>query len=377
MKYLIPFTVLFLVVIFGSLGLPSVSQDKSDSPDQEHLASEIVSEMTDCSQLSPQLSWQCLKVLAKKLHHTYSLRDILAAIDAARDERVIFDYCHRLGHLLGRGEYKRTQSIPEALEHTSFVCESASIHGIVEGYIMEQNWPEITHEKLTEFVTTICQPVYAGDRSNNQVYEGCLHGIGHALMFITGNNLPLSLELCDALSVQDNARTCYSGIFMENNIGVSDYEVTASGHISEYLSRPDDPLYPCSILEERYLPLCYEYKADFSLRATVGDFDEAIELCLAVPNEYQSPCFYKIGESAPHWIPEYNGVKTVCDRIYSLTGVAFRSRCIEGVVSAITWKYGGDANEVDLFCSLFEKKGEERECHDLTLRFLSEWAASR
>jgi len=94
MKYLIPFAVLSIVFIFGYLEPLSVSPNKSDS------LNEIVREMTGCEQQS--MWWKCLETLAKKLHRTYSLRDIFAAIATVEDERVIFNPCHELGHLLGR-----------------------------------------------------------------------------------------------------------------------------------------------------------------------------------------------------------------------------------------------------------------------------------
>jgi len=369
MKYLIPFAVLSIVFIFGYLEPLSVSPNKSDSLNQEHLANEIVREMTDCDQQS--MWWKCLETLAKKLHRTYPLRDILAAIDTVRDETIIFERCHSLGHFLGREEYKRTGNIPKALEHTSFVCYAASIHGVVEGYLMKQNLSEVTREKLNEFATAICQPIYS---ANKLTYDECLHGVGHALMLITGNDLPLSLKLCDTSSV-DYSGSCYSGVFMENNLGVSPqnvYNVTASGHISNYLFRSDDPLYPCSILEEQYLFVCYQYKVDFSLRATGGDFDKAIEACLQVPGQYQSWCFYKVGKMAPDFMQESSSVKAVCDKIYSLAGDLARSKCAEGAVRVIVSLYDGNTNKVNSFCSLFEKKSEKRECYDIAADYLNE-----
>jgi len=373
MKYLIPFAVLVIVLIFGSFQPLSAPLSKENQLNQEHLANETVNGITDCEQQSIGWIWICLEDLAKELYRTYSPQDIFAAIAAVEDEPVIFVYCHRLMHFWGREIYKQTQSIPEALKQASFVCEGASIHGIVEGYMMEQNWPEVTHEKLTEFVTTICQSIRATDNLHNPFYQyhlECLHGIGHALMFITGNDLPLSLELCNALPFKDNAYTCHTGVFMENHLGATSNNTAPPEHASDYLSRPDDPLYPCSILEEQYLPVCYQFKADLSLR-TNEDFDKAIEVCLEVPSEYQSLCFYQIGKMAPDIFQEHDRVKAVCDKIYSLAGDLARLECIKGVISTITWKYSGEANKIDLFCNFFEKKEEERECRDLVTHSLN------
>jgi len=254
----------------------------------------------------------------------------------------------------------------------SVICTSGSIHGVVEGYMIEQQWEEITDEKLTEFVFTVCQS--ARNDSVRALYLECIHGIGHALMFITGNNLPLSLKLCDnvpPLPPMSDATLCYSGVFMENNLGAAGDNRTASGHVSDYLSRPDDPLYPCSILEEQYLPLCYQYRADFSLRLN-GDFDKAIELCLQVPDKYQSFCFYRLGKSISYRIPEHVQVIAMCDKVYPLAGSTLRLKCLEGVIAVILWKYEDDAGKLASFCNLFKKEGGAHECHDIATRLKNE-----
>jgi len=359
MRYFIPFTVLSIVFIFGYLGLSSVSQDKGGSPDHGYLANEIVNGITDCEQ---QSMWQrCLENLVKALYRAHSLRDIFAAIALVQDERIIFSNCHMLGHLLGMEAYRHTQSIPEAMKHTSFVCGGGSVHGVSEGYMIEQQWTEITHEKLAEFTATACQ----GVRSNVTVYIGCLHGIGHGLMFLTENDLPLSLKLCNVLSESNADNICYTGVFMENNLSVYHqraYDTTMPDHTSDYLSRPDDPLYPCSILEEQYLPRCYQSKTLLFLRLT-KDFSKTMKWCLQVPGQYQSWCFFAIGEWAPRKIQDYAQVKAICDETYTVGRAPARSSCINGVVSDIVAKYGGDINEVSAFCELFEGSEERDQCN--------------
>jgi len=340
MKYLIPFAMLSIVFIFGFLGLPSTFPDKDNSPDYSYLANEIVNGITDCEQQS--MWWICLEDLAKELYRTYSPQGIFAAIALVENERVIFSHCHRMGHFWGREIYKHTQSMPEALDQASFICTGGSLHGVVEGYVIEQQWEEITDEKLREFVLTVCQN--ATSDSVHALHDECTHGIGHALMFLTGNDLPLSLKLCDALpvsSISNFGNLCYTGVFMENNLETSDYDITPSGHVSDYRSRPDDPLYPCSILEEQYLPRCYQFKADLSIRLT-NDFNETMEWCLQVPDQYQFWCFLAVGEWASRRIQDYAQVKAICDEASAIGSSSARISCINGVVSDIVEKYGGE-----------------------------------
>ncbi len=56
---------------------------------------------------------------------------------------------------------------------------------------------------------------------------------------------------CDALTDRWERRSCYGGVFMQNVMVLS-----GSKHL-----RPDDPLYPCADLADRYRAMCYEKQA--------------------------------------------------------------------------------------------------------------------
>jgi len=379
MRYLIPFAVLSIVFIFGYLGLLSVSPNKSAPLNQELLSREIVNEMTDCEQQS--MRWKCFEDLAKELYRTYSIQDILAAAYIARDEPVIFKYCHIMGHFLGREAYKQTQNISEALKQASFICVGGSIHGAVEGYIVEQQWEEITDKKLREFVLTMCQS--ARNEPVRALYIECIHWTGHVLMFITGNDLPLSLKLCDVLPVSSGAgnsgNACYTGVFMENNLSaIKGQQLSAAmgfiktDHPSDYLFDHEDPLYPCSILEKQYLPACYQYGVDFSIRLT-NDFNETIKWCSQVPDQYQSWCFSDVGRWATIRIQDYAQVKAICDETYTVGRAPARSRCINGVVANLVDMYGGDMKEVGIFCDLFEDSWERDQCYNFAVPSLEKY----
>ena len=57
-------------------------------------------------------------------------------------------------------------------------------------------------------------------------------------MFYTANDLPRSLEMCDAFDNAFARTTCSNGVFMEN------FSADQKLHVSEYL-KESDPLYPC------------------------------------------------------------------------------------------------------------------------------------
>lgn len=71
-------------------------------------------------------------------------------------------------------------------------------------------------------------------------------------MGIQQNELFESLGTCDVLVDGWERDRCYSGVFMENLMAEDD-----PSHPSKYL-KPDQRLYPCTDVEERYKTRCYE-----------------------------------------------------------------------------------------------------------------------
>src|SRR5438093_640850 len=76
----------------------------------------------------------------------------------------------------------------------------------------------------------------------------CLHGLGHALMYFTENQLDKSLQGCDSLPDGWSRESCYGGVFMENvfssnpeirNVSATDYH------------------HPCNQIDAKYRGACY------------------------------------------------------------------------------------------------------------------------
>jgi len=360
MKYLVPFAALFVIsLVIWTFLIPQISLDGHDTMYPSNLAGEILDKMTDCGKLNvDEGGWECLKILAKDLHRNYPLSDILAALAIVKNEPHVLDECHTFEHYLGREEYKRTQSVAEAFRQTSSACFGGAAHGIVEGYLMEQQWPEVSEEKITEFALTVCQPILRDFPIAD--YDTCRHGIGHALMFIAGSDVPHSLKLCDILPHSDDRRRCYAGVFHENQL-YSD----RSG-IHKRILPNTVQVYPCNELEEKYLQMCFQYQ----IRPLISleKFNEAIEMCLQIPPIYQTLCFFQIGEDAPIFLDlnAYQQIKAVCDQVYVVTqsSSSFRSSCLKGAVSTLV-RESKRMEGVFEFCNLFDEEGgQQNECHD-------------
>jgi hypothetical protein len=147
--------------------------------------------------------------------------------------------------------------------------------------------------------------------------------MGHGLVALADKHLPTSLQGCDLVEYSWEREACYGGVFMENIVHATvpeqavgrpedvshDHSGAAAhdphaGHVmpastvvrSEFppLKR-EDPLYPCNVLEERYLVSCYQMQTSAILYFNGYDIPAASRACATAPVEYQPTCFQSLG----------------------------------------------------------------------------------
>lgn len=122
-----------------------------------------------------------------------------------------------------------------------------------------------------------------------------------------------SLAFCDAFGGPWERESCYGGVFMENIVafqerrrGVqlvdqhehshgrahdnSNAQQSASGFLN-----PQDLLYPCSVLHDKYLQSCYLMQASALLTFLNYDFAQAFPQCERVPVPYDVTCARSLG----------------------------------------------------------------------------------
>lgn len=196
----------------------------------------------------------CYQDAANALLGQLSPKEILTSFEAQELYPEIFSRCHEVTHYVGRAAYAETKSVALAYEQCAPACHGGCYHGVIEGYLKQKNISvnQVNDTTVTQEIRTACGD--ERDYDAPRIYWECFHGIGHALMFITDSDLMRSLRLCDALPEQGQREACYSGAFMENSSSSTNVD-----HPSKYLD-PRDPMYPCTVLEEKYLNLCYQYQ---------------------------------------------------------------------------------------------------------------------
>jgi hypothetical protein len=294
----------------------------------------------------------------------FTLPTILAIFEQNEDKPEIFSRCHQVTHYLGREEFFRTHSVPVSFHNASSACHGGSYHGIIEGYFKYKGISLLDTPALESNIRSVCGK--SSDYEKATIYSECVHGIGHAMMFITSNELPESLAFCDSLLSRSDQTTCYGGVFMENSSSSTNLD-----HPTKYL-KADDALYPCDSLEERYLETCYSYQSSYFSRIAQFDWTKVDALCQSIPVAYQSGCFRFIGSNQVGFTQDMNKRKANCNL---LSTAAHRTLCYDGLVGALAGRFNTDFPLIASFCAMLAE-GDKAHCYEQVGYSLLGWEKS-
>lgn len=257
--------------------------------------------------------------------------DMLSAI-AASDVDVQRD-AHVFTHAIGIEAYDPGRSVGDVFSECTELFQSGCYHGVVQAHFMARG--SVDEAGVRE----LCEG-FKGPEGDRFLLFQCLHGLGHGLTMIYGHHLPRALEGCDFLEESWDRESCYGGAFMENVVAATDPHHAATRLASEADPagaggepavggeppeehggehpdesagehehgmtldeglepfeplRADDPHYPCSILEDRYLTACYMMQTSAMLQQNGTDVAAAAENCSEAPERWRRTCFQSLG----------------------------------------------------------------------------------
>lgn len=208
-----------------------------------------------------------------------------AAVDEltrlSQDDAYVSGNCHQVAHDLGRDASEKIDGLGEALAVEASVCWSGYYHGVVE-FRMSQ----LDDDELRTSLPTFCAEP-ARDRYAFPHYN-CLHGLGHGLMLRHDADLFAAAPWCELFSEHWEARSCMSGLFMENVISAQE------GNEPPAL-RDDDLLYPCPAIDEAFKEDCYLMQTSYVLWKLGGDREAAFTWCDRAEEAYLSTCYRSMG----------------------------------------------------------------------------------
>ena len=288
----------------------------------------------------------CYKQAADILYSQFGLAKILQIFKQNEGYPEVFARCHEATHYLSRLEYDLQKNIAKVYAQCDSTCHGGCYHGTLEAYLKEKT--NGSGFNLAQQFAKVC-----GKKSDYQKpieFNECLHGMGHAAMFVTEMELKESLNLCDAISQQEYKERCYTGVFMENSSSSTSFD-----HKSIYI-RENDPFYPCNSLEEKYLSLCWQYQSSYFSIISHQDWKKVADLCLQIPAKHQDRCFRTIGTNQVGFTQSLEIMKKDCDMMPSDN---FKDICVAGVVSSLSYRFVGNMGKMIEFCSLVSSQNRE------------------
>ena len=281
----------------------------------------------------------CYKKAADVLYSQFGLSNTLSLLKVNESYPEVYARCHEVTHYLSRNEYEKQKSIAKVYAQCDSTCHGGCYHGTLEAYLKEQ-------EAKTNYDINAEFPKTCGKENNYQkpleFYE-CLHGLGHAAMFVTDMELMQSLKLCDTLNDQIYKEKCFTGVFMENSSSSTSFD-----HKSIYI-KADDPFFPCNILDEKYQPLCWQYQSSYFSIITHQDWVKIAQMCSQIPKQYQDRCVRTIGTNQVGFTSSLQTMKEDCNLMPNLQ---FKNVCVEGVIASLSYRFVGNTQKMIDFCSI-------------------------
>ncbi len=288
----------------------------------------------------------CYKQVAQVLYNQFGLAKTVGLLRDNEDYPEVYARCHEVTHYLSRSEYEKEKSIAKVYSQCDSTCHGGCYHGTLEAYLKEQS--EQKDFNLANHFPKIC-----GNKEDYRKpieFNECLHGLGHAAMFVKDMELKQSLALCDTLLEEEHKGRCYSGVFMENSSSSTSFD-----HASIYIKK-DDPFYPCNILEKKYQSLCWQYQSSYFSIITGQDWRKVADLCLQTPKDYQDNCFKTIGTNQVGFTSSLDLMKKDCE---VMPTEHFQDVCVLGVVSSLAYRFVGDTKKMIDFCSMINPDFKE------------------
>ena len=241
------------------------------------------------------------RLLSERLNKR-GLPDAVATLDQlAAADPVVAEHAHEYAHGIGIEAYGQSPDIVSTFAACGDGYSSGCRHGVIQAYFESRQ--QVTQSE----VDGLCRP-FKGAAQSRWVLFQCVHGMGHGLTMFHNHDLPRALKDCDLLGDGWDRESCYGGAFMESIINATTphhpaSQLAARGHqhataVEFKAIDPKDPLYPCSIMADRYLHACYQMQTSIMLNLNKGDIGDAAKSCERAPAHIRNICFQSLGRDA-------------------------------------------------------------------------------
>ena len=275
------------------------------------------------------------RVLSERLTK-HGVAAAAAALDSlASANRDIAEHAHEYAHGVGIEAFSLSPDIAATFAACGDGYSSGCRHGVIQAYFESREAVSATE------VEALCQPFKSPGASRWVLFQ-CVHGMGHGLTMFHEHDLPRALTDCDLLRDGWDRESCYGGAFMENVINataphhpaseLASRDAGAHHHAAFTAIDPAEPLYPCSIMAEKYLHACYQMQTSVILHLNGGNIGEAATVCDRAPPHMRPVCYQSLGRDATAYTLR-NSRKTA--ELCQLGSAAYRPACYVGAAKAL------------------------------------------
>jgi hypothetical protein len=274
---------------------------------------------------------------------------------------------HEIAHGIGIESYRLYPDIVSTFVECGDGSASGCRHGFVQAYLESRD--QISGADLQG----LCRP-FEDTRFNRSLLFQCIHGMGHGLTMFHGHNAPLALADCDSLAQPWDQTSCYGGVFMETFVNATSPHHPGTGlssHSQHHMSAASfkaidrsDPLYPCSIMQPKYLYACYQIQTSVILYLNGGDIGATARVCDRAPADMRPSCYESLGRDVTAFA-ERDPVRTA--RLCAKGTLAYRGSCYSGAArSLVNWS--GKTDEAFELCRIVARdaqnaQGDGRACY--------------
>ena len=183
---------------------------------------------------TPASAVRCNQKFYETYAKTYGAKEELARF--TRDEKEDSQLnagCHSVLHKIGHVAAQEYGSLGNAFDAGSTICSNGFYHGVVEQLFGTMDFAALTQNEISgicnNIVSTTSQP---------SLKLNCIHGVGHALMFMSGGDTANSLLGCGSFTRDEDRSSCVTGVIMEEGFRIEASATTARFN--------DDPTMFCS-----------------------------------------------------------------------------------------------------------------------------------
>ncbi len=123
--------------------------------------------------------------------------------------------CHSASHRIGHIAALHYGKLGSAFDAGSNICGNGFYHGVVEALFSDKELAGLSADDIRN----ICSATQLATTSL-AAHVNCVHGVGHALMYMANGDISLSLQRCADNSSDSDTSQCATGVLMEEGFRI-------------------------------------------------------------------------------------------------------------------------------------------------------------